>query len=63
MTLTKISTFQSGNVQTKNMSLYVKTQWKFIASNSMKKKYFKAAIDQIERALKGDDPAPNSSCM
>lgn len=48
------------NVQGKDIFMYAATKQKFATSGSMKKTNFKAAIDQIESALKGDDPAPNS---
>ncbi|XP_055317671.1 hepatoma-derived growth factor-related protein 2-like isoform X2 [Sitodiplosis mosellana] len=53
-------TGETGNVQAKDVSLYEKTKQKLATSSSMKKQDFKAAIDQIEDALRGNDPAPNS---
>lgn len=48
------------NVNGKDISLYVNTKDKLATSSSMKKHDFKTAIDQIESALRGEDPAPNS---
>lgn len=48
------------NVQGKDITLYVKTKQKFATNVSMKKPNFKAAIEQIELALNGEDPAPIS---
>lgn len=48
------------NVNGKDISLYENTKSKLATSSSMKKPDFKAAIDQIELALSGKDPAPNS---
>lgn len=48
------------NVNGKDISLYSKAKEKHTTSSSMKKADFKAAIDQIELALRGQDSAPNS---
>lgn len=48
------------NVQGKDIFNYTTTKLRFATSSSMKKQDFKTAIDQIEAALQGDDPAPNS---
>lgn len=47
-------------MQGKDIFRYAPTKQKYATSSSMKKPFFKAAIDQIEAALQGDDPAPNS---
>lgn len=48
------------NVQGKDIYLYANTKQKFATNNAMKKQDFKAAVDQIEAALQGNDSAPNS---
>lgn len=48
------------NVQGKDIYMYADTKKKFATSSSMKKQDFKAAVDQIEAALQGDDPVPDS---
>lgn len=53
-------TRSSANVNGKDISLYTAAKDKLATSSSMKKPDFKAAIDQIESALRGEDPAPNS---
>lgn len=40
--------------------MYANTKAKFATNGNMKKSNFKEAIDQIEAALNGQDPAPNS---
>lgn len=40
--------------------MYEKTKAKYATSGALKKADFKAAVEQIEAAVKGDDPAPNS---
>lgn len=55
-----LNLFNRANVQGKDISLYVNTKHKHATSSAMKKPDFKAAIDQIEAALQGNDAAPTS---
>lgn len=48
------------NVVGKDISLYENSKHKLATSSSMKKPDFKAAIEQIEQALEGNDLAPPS---
>lgn len=48
------------NVQGKDIFIYANTKQRFATSGAMKRQNFKDAIDQIELALQGEDPAPNS---
>lgn len=42
----------------KDLFSYTSTKAQFATDKNLKKQNFKEAIDQIEAALRGDDPAP-----
>lgn len=42
----------------KDLFLYSNTKAQFATDKNLKKQNFKDAIDQIEAALRGEDPAP-----
>lgn len=50
--------FCRANVMGKDLFSYVDTKAQYATDKNLKKANFKEAIDQIEKALSGEDPAP-----